>query len=186
MVNQNVCFLRVREKALDRVRTVPRLVAGFTLIELLVVTAILALLAGTAMVTLRQPLASAKRLAALESIRLLDATARRRSADGTRLRLMFREKPSSVMLVNPRNEPVAMPVEVGGGRVIVRGAARIGSDRGVYYRRFGTTPTYAVQIRSARESSPWLLILGMTGQTYLIDDARTIDAIMRQQRHHAD
>ena len=149
---------------------------GFTLVELCVVVAILALLVAVTAVSVRQPLVQAQRGKVIEQVRFMDALARRRCGDSFAPYSM-RLKPESglIWLVDRKGSKLAGAVGLPSGLKLLRVIGAKKDQSGVYEIRideFGTSSSYACKIGKQEGASEWLVVLGLTGQTYKVDSAK--------------
>ncbi|MCG8648616.1 MAG: prepilin-type N-terminal cleavage/methylation domain-containing protein [Pirellulales bacterium] len=164
--------------------------AGFTLIELMVVIVLLGLLAASAAMMVRLPLEQARLQQSISQLRVLDALARERAKQGATIQLLLDLQENSARLVDHRGQEVAPAMRLMGGNQFIGLLGlekRSETLRWIAYDRFGTSSSFAVRIGSGaeQEREQWLLILGMTGQSYLTDDRVLIDEIIQTQRRHA-
>ena len=162
--------------------------SGFTLIELLVVIVLFSLLAATAAVVVRLPLAKAKREHAIEQVRVLDSIARDRAQRGQQVRLEFDAKQGVARVIDHQHRELVSPVVVLSGQdtLVVLGAdERSDAKRHISYDKFGTSKTFAVHVGPSEKRNNWLLVLGMTGQSYSNYKRGTVNAIINGQRHRA-
>ncbi len=159
---------------------------GFTLVEMLVVLVLVGLLSGTAAVMVRQPLSRARRQFAISQLQLLDLTARERSRQGKWVRLTFDLKEQRVELRDERGESRGQPLVLKRKEEQIHrilGAEKNADDTfSITFDRYGMSPTYAVGVGASEPD--WLLVLGVTGQTYLFKDANEIQTIISRERNH--
>ena len=161
---------------------------GFTLVELLAVVVLMSLLAATATVMVRLPLAKAKREHSIAQLRVLDSIARDRAQRGEQVRLELDTSQGIARLIDHRHRELVTPVVMASGQdtvVVVGAGERLDSRRHILYDKFGTSGTYAVRVGRPQGTDDWLLVLGMTGQSYSINKRGTVDAIINRQRHRA-
>ncbi|MFG0261582.1 MAG: Tfp pilus assembly protein FimT/FimU [Novipirellula sp. JB048] len=141
---------------------------GLTLIELLVVLAILSLISGVALMGVRLPLAASRQALAIERVKSLDAMARSRTGLGT-LRLRVDRRSGRVSL---DDRATGRTVQVVDFQQPLWTAGMVSDEDGgsqVFYGRDGTCRSFAIGWRGRgrrAERTDWLLILGMTGQSY--------------------
>ena len=165
----------MREKNLPRPH-------GFTLVELMIVLVVMALLSASAVTMVRQPLANARRQQSISRVRSLDALARERARQESKVRLVFDPQRNTARLIDAQDREIGSPLQLlGNDRFLSLLGTKNGSgpSRSVGYGRFGTSASFAVQLGSEPRQSEWLLVLGMTGQSYVINDEETVRAILK-------
>lgn len=159
---------------------------GWTLIELVVVLALLGILSGGALLTMKSPLATAQRNSQREAVLLLDRLARsqaRESRGIVKLEFVWGDAPGC-QLVRAAVQPVlqrALPALRG-----VRLAGAIRQDRRVVvpFTANGQSPSYAVRF-GAGDREEWVLIVGGSGQPLGDCDDQQVDALLRSETAHA-
>ena len=160
---------------------------AFTLIELMAVIVLMALLSATATLMVRAPLAKAKQDQAIAQIRFLDATARDRARQGEQVRLEFDLQASVATLIDGQGEEIVNRVALSDKpyQVMIMGAEKTDdSHRWVCYDQFGKSRSFAAQIGDQSSTNGWLMVLGMTGQTYMLNEKGAVHAIISRERNH--
>ncbi|WP_197455953.1 pilus assembly FimT family protein [Stieleria neptunia] len=155
---------------------------GFTLVEILTVVVIVSLLAGVALVSVSVPLRRSQADAAIAEFRSLDLTARLRSSAGLGGWIAINSAEKEIVYSESDVRQGQRRVQLPAGTLIqrVRGLSRNGSRSYVVrYSNQGTSQTYAVEIAAKGNRARWLLFLGLTGQSYVLDDSKLIDEIFR-------
>ena len=161
---------------------------GFTLVELLAVVVLMSLLSAAATVMVRLPLAKARREHSIAQLRVLDSIARDRAQRGELVRLEFDTHQRIARLIDHKHRELLSPVVMGTTQdivVVVGAGERSDSRRHISYDQFGTSRTFAIRVGPPKGTNGWLLILGMTGQTYSVYKRGTVNAIINRQRHRA-
>ena len=169
---------------------------GFTLVELLVCIALLALTAGLVSLSLRSRHRDASINDAVRQIgfadQLLRHTARILGND-VELRLglgLDQDGSVNIRSVSPRQREVVMePVHLPRGlrieRVCLSGRSFDRDAVTITCSSRGQTPTYAMLLGSG-EKKRWIIVTGLGGELYPIDDERKIEQILAsctQGRH---
>ncbi len=148
---------------------------------------LIALLSAAAVVAVRLPLANAQLQHSISQLKMLDASARRRARSGEDARIVFDLESSTARVTDSRDRDLVPMVQLPRGHHFVRvlGTEKQSeSARSVRYDRFGTSRTFAVEIGSKAENNSWLLVLGMSGQSYLTKERGPIDAIVDRERNY--
>ena len=160
---------------------------GFTLVELLAVIVLLSLITATAALAVRLPMLKAQREHSLAQLQSLDALARDRSRRGQAVRLEIDTEQKTARLLDAKNREWAAPTLLGihGDKVRIVGVDGRGDSKTlIEFDQFGTSLSYAVQIGQNADDSKWLLFLGVTGQSYVLENRSVVDAIIAKQRRH--
>lgn len=166
---------------------------AFTLLEIMVVVAILAIVSASAVLAVRQPLANTQHELTVSKLRWLDSLARGRAerfGDATLeidAQLGSASVSSGMDRSGRRAADHSMAIDQPSHILAVLGHDEK-STEGVYrivYNRLGGCSTYAIEIGD-KHSSRWLLVLGLTGQTYNFDDRGKVNAIIAAERNDAD
>ena len=162
---------------------------AFTLIELVVVLALTALLAGSALMMVNQPLSQAAREQALSEFRFLDALGRDRGQQATGVMLGIDPQTQTTTLYS-RNEGVVLGTcnfPRSWRLVSVLGAERSGSGTfGVAYDTFGTSPSYALQFRDKNNDDHYWLVVGLTGQIHVNLPRNEVAEVLHADRNNLD
>lgn len=165
--------------------------AAFTLLEMMAVIAILAVISVSAMLAVRRPIANARQQLVLARIQWLDGIARDRAARWGRAILSIDVEHGTIAVRSGNDTASAVTqyafevhpsVQV--DTVICNHANSNGNVYRINYDRFGHCPTYGVQL-SARSNRKWILMLGLTGQAYELDERDTIDKVIAGERNDA-
>ncbi len=160
---------------------------AFSLVELLAVLVVMSLLAVTASWAIQFPLSQSKRDYVIERIAAIDASARGR-ATGKDTECVVKIVPSSgrVLIESPIAPDTVLQFEASKGVVIrqVIGVPR-GSDDSYSVRvgAFGSSRSYACEVgpENRPQDSRWLLVLGATGQTYILEHASDARKVLSLQ-----
>ena len=91
-------------------------------------------------------------------------------------------------LVDARNQQIVTAVVIGEKSTIMNviGGKRLDDSRRlIEYDPFGKSRSYAVQIGRRDDVGDWLLVLGLTGQTYRLQKKGAVHAIVNRQRSHS-
>ncbi len=166
---------------------------AFTLLEIMVVVAILAIVSASAVLAVRQPLADTQHELTVSKLRWLDSLVRGRAERFGQAALEIDAQLGSASVSTGMDRSGRRAVD---HRMVVDQPTHIHtvlghnekSNEGVYrivYNRFGRCSSYAIELGD-KHSSQWLLVLGLTGQTYNFDDRGKVDAIIAAERNDAD
>lgn len=154
---------------------------GFTLIELLAVVAILSIAVGVVAVQIRSPLVNARRGAWVSACRSLDQTARARGCCVLRIDQNAGEMSLNAD-VSRDIESVTFPLRVPESAFIHEVLGATSTQDGTHavpIDRWGSSKSYAICIRSRKDSSDrWLVVLGMIGQSYVLEDRASVVSIL--------
>jgi prepilin-type N-terminal cleavage/methylation domain-containing protein len=164
---------------------------GFTLVELLAVLVLLAILAGSAALSLRGPYRAAQLENALESAALADNQVRdyaRRC--GKPAQIVVRIETGAIAGVTAADgfvDVARFRTHVAClDEVIVGGRRSDCGETAIPVSPRGWTPTYALRFQMSKGGHRWLAFLGVTGQTLRIDDERELETLWRLQPQRPD
>jgi len=168
----------------DRLTAKPR--PGFSLIELLVVLTLIAVVSATATVSLREPYRRARLEHAVDQLAMADQQARGRARRLDRpCRLVYDLDQNEVRISDgSRGKTSPTVVRTGRGvqidRLLRKGDRQTNGAPWVEVRSQGTTPTYAVRVRTAKDQCTWLFYCGVTGQVTRLDKDSHVEALLEQ------
>jgi type II secretion system protein H len=156
---------------------------GFTLVELLVVLTLVGLVSATAAVRLSGVTQKARLERSIEILIAADRSLRNYSAKhGRPACLRLNLDAGRVQKVFGKREEGTVSIDLGSG---IRLKRLLSSDRSVssgqaqvVFSCCGTSPTYALEVEGANNTTVYLLIAGLTGQaTRLGNDRNVKDAL---------
>ena len=167
-------------------RSTPRVRSGFSLIELLVVLTLIAIVSATAAISLREPYRRARLEHAVDQLVAADQQARGRARRFDRpYRLVYDLDRNEVRISDGspgKTSPTVL--RVGRGvqidRLLQKGDRQTHGAPWVEVRSQGTTPTYAVRVRTAKDQCAWLFYCGVTGQVTRLDEDSHVEALFEQ------
>ncbi len=150
--------------------------SAFSLVELVVVLAIVAVLAGGVMLSVRTHVARARLMAACRLLAAWDAQTRQAARAADRPLLLSIASSGTVRL------PGRKPRHLGHGIVADRlwtgkQATRRGTLK-VVIATTGQSDTYAVRLTSGGHVSRWIVVLGGSGQVLELEDVRDVQALL--------
>ena len=146
---------------------------GFTLIELMVVIAILGLVSSVALLGVRTPLAKARFANEVEQIIAMDAQARALATKGKNARVLFGVRDNSITL---EGESTGRRIQLSANHQLrsVQSGVATGANGNrveIRYGAGGTSQSYAINLSMNRGRSKWLVVMGLSGESYLLDES---------------
>jgi prepilin-type N-terminal cleavage/methylation domain-containing protein len=168
-----------------------RRVAGFTLIEMMAAVLMLALLASAVALSFSQPLRAARSQDVFDQIRAFDATSRKAAvASGHTVRIAIDLSAGTLsrldgpQLADLRTRE-SLPVGYSIDEVRIAGESTSVGNAPIDISSSGFSRSYSVHIRGP-QFDQWIVVAGLTGQSFLAQDDNAIPTSTEIPRHDAD
>ncbi|WP_436717719.1 prepilin-type N-terminal cleavage/methylation domain-containing protein [Roseiconus lacunae] len=158
---------------------------AFTLVEVLAVIAIISLLGSFAVLGVSYPLQRSQVKTFLAQLKSADAMSRARSKLGEPIRLTLDAGRGTASVIKQGSSVPVFATQLPRGVAIQRVVGLSQSKHSswdVEYSFIGTSSTYALHVGPGDETGAWLLVLGLTGQSYIFNDRSAIDEVFRSQQ----
>lgn len=133
---------------------------------------LLSILASVSILSIRLPLSKAQADLTTQRVLFLDAHCRKNATKQGEAILCFDLNRNNCSAFDGQGKPLAQAVALPPGFRFVAGPGLTADADGmlrVIYGRFGTTESYSIGV-THREGTHWLLVLGLTGQSYRSND----------------
>ena len=137
----------------------------------MIVIAILGLISSVSLLSVRTPLRAVRFSNDVEKILALDGQARTRAGKGHSARLQINARDDSIALVSTTTRRAQLST-----RDIIQSIHSDQDERdedGNYLIRFGargTSASYAIELASPRGNTTWLVVMGLTGESYILNE----------------
>ena len=154
----------------------PLRTSAFSLVELVVVLAIVAVLAGGVMLSVRSHLARARLMAACRLLAAWDAETRQAARAADRPLLLRIASSGTVRL--PGRKPRRLGRGIVADRLWTQRQATRQGTLNVVVATTGQSETYAVRLTSSGRVSRWVVVLGGSGQVLELEDTREVQALL--------
>lgn len=151
--------------------------------------AVLSLLTAMAAVSVRYPIAEAQRGQVISQIQALDSVARIRSGSKeTPFLLVLSPREGRIELRDRSGQLISnhivlpSPIKL---IAVLGNATKRNGEYLVEFDSFGTSSDYACLIGSETGKQEWLVVLGMTGQCYLMEKESNVRTLVRSRSTRA-
>jgi len=153
---------------------------AFSMLELIAVVVMIGLISAMAMLSVGGQLDQVRLNRASQSIANADRKEREASRQSPTPGGLSIDRVKQRLRFSNSKHTLSLDARLKLGEIIV---SPVSMDRGsITFAQSGQSPTYAIEMKSRRGASQWIVIVGMTGQTWLTDDTAEVRSLMAMGR----